>query len=164
MEVHIPWFICSNGNSCKVKRSKSFSYLFKCRAIASVSRKKKSIPRAQHRPTAPQNLVVIQQSPFTPVLGRCKDKGDLITSGDTILLPPVQLDHVLTATFLHPVKETQRHKPPQLITKSLIQSNDRIVVQVVVVVVTDEDRVYPGEFTYSAWRMPKTLWTHVLQR
>jgi hypothetical protein len=61
---------------------------------------------------------------------------------DTILLPPVQLNHVFTATFLHPIEETQRHKPSQLVTESLIQSDDRIVVQVVIVIVTDKDGIY----------------------
>lgn len=164
LDIYIPWFIRSNGNSCEVKRSKSFSYLFKSRAITSVSCEKKAVPRPQDRPAAPENPVVIRQSPFTPVLGRCEHKRHLIVSGDAVLLPPVQLDHILTATFLHPVQQPQRHKPPQLVTKSLVQSSDRTVVQVVVVVVADEDRVYLGQFTDGARGTPEPLGTHALRR
>jgi len=66
-------------------------------------------------------------------------------SGDTVLLPPVQLDHILTAALLHPVQEPQGHKPSQLVTESLIESDDRIVVQVVVVVVAHSHRPHTGE-------------------
>lgn len=98
------------------------------------------------------------------MLGRCEDKGDLIVAGHTILLPPVQLNDILTAAPLHPVKEAQRHKPPQLIPKALIESNDGAVVQVVIVVVTDEDSVDLGELGYRARRRPEPLRTQVLRR
>ena len=101
LDTYIPWFIRANGNSCKVKRAKSFSYLFKSRAITSISCEKKSVPRPQDRPAAPENLVVIHQGPLTPVLGRREHKGDLVMSGDTVLLPPVQLDLRLSSNIVY---------------------------------------------------------------
>lgn len=96
------------------------------------------------------------------MLGRREHKGDLVMSGDTVLLPPVQLDHILTAALLHPVQEPQGHKPSQLVTESLIESDDRIVVQVVVVVVADKDCVYAGQLVDAARGTTKPLGTHAL--
>lgn len=56
-------------------------------------------------------LVIIQSCAFAPVLGRCTDKCHVVMTRDTVLLPPVQLHHILTAHFPHPVHQTQRNKP-----------------------------------------------------
>lgn len=56
-------------------------------------------------------LVVIQCCAFAPVLRRCANKCDVIMTRHTVLLPPVQLHHVLTAHLHQPVHQTQGHKP-----------------------------------------------------
>lgn len=55
--------------------------------------------------------VIVQRSAFAPVLRGCADKCDVIMTRDTVLLPPVQLHHVLTAHFRQPVHQTQGHEP-----------------------------------------------------
>lgn len=56
-------------------------------------------------------LVIIQRGAFAPVLRGCADKCDVIVTRDTVLLPPIQLHHVLTAHLHQPVHQTQGYEP-----------------------------------------------------
>lgn len=56
-------------------------------------------------------LVIVQRGAFAPVLSGRADKCDVIVTRHTVLLPPVQLHHVLAAHLRQPVHQTQRHEP-----------------------------------------------------
>ena len=87
-------------------------------------------------------LVIIQWRSLTPMLSGCEHKADVWMKRYTVLLPPVHLNHVVaTRCLVHPVCQTQRHKPAQLTTVPRIQSMHRVWVEVVVVRVTEQDCV-----------------------
>lgn len=56
-------------------------------------------------------LVIVQRGAFAPVLRGRADKCDVVMTRDAVLLPPVQLHHVLTAHLHQPVHQTQGHEP-----------------------------------------------------
>lgn len=56
-------------------------------------------------------LVIVQRCAFAPVLRGCAHKCDIVMTRDTVLLPPVQLHHVLAAHLHQPVHQTQGHEP-----------------------------------------------------
>lgn len=56
-------------------------------------------------------LVIIQCRALAPMLRGRAHKRDVIVTWHTVLLPPVQLHHVLTAHLHQPVHQTQRNKP-----------------------------------------------------
>lgn len=59
------------------------------------------------------HLVVVQRRAFAPVLRRRADERDVVVARHAVLLPPVQLDHVLTAHLHQPVHQAQRDEPGQ---------------------------------------------------
>lgn len=56
-------------------------------------------------------FVIIPCCAFAPVLRGCANKRDIIMTWDTVLLPPVQLHHILTAHLHQPVHQTHWHEP-----------------------------------------------------
>lgn len=79
------------------------------------------------RATCGCHLVVVQRRAFTPVLRRRANERDVVVARHAVLLPPVQLDHVLTAHLHQPVHQAQRDEPGQGTRekKNLIQSSSK---------------------------------------
>lgn len=55
--------------------------------------------------------VVVQRRTFAPVLSGRADERNVVVTRYTVLFPPVQLHHVLTAHLDQPVHQTQGHEP-----------------------------------------------------
>lgn len=57
------------------------------------------------------HLVVVERRALAPVLRGRAHEGDVVVARHAVLLPPVQLHHVLTAHLPQPVHQTQGHEP-----------------------------------------------------
>ena len=86
-------------------------------------------------------LVVVKGVSTGPVLCRREHKPHVGLLRNAILIPPSQLNHILTARVVHPLCQALRHEPAQLGPVASVERLHAAVVQVVVVGVTDDHGV-----------------------
>lgn len=73
-----------------------------------------------------------------------KRKGDIAFFRDTVFLPPVEFDDILTSRSLEPGEKSLWYKPAQIHSESRVQQRHGVHVQVIIVIVGDEDGVQFG--------------------
>jgi hypothetical protein len=129
-------FVGSDRKQTEVHFSASFLDHFKVRPVARVSGKEDFLGRERDDVSSPKGFVSVTDSTSRPVLGWHE-------LNVVIRLPPVELDDGLNSRLSEQRGVAQRND--EFRVESFLKLHERGEVEVIVVIVTDHDRVDCGE-------------------
>lgn len=154
--------ISADRQNCEIKFSEYLSKLFENSAISSISRVEYLflVGSLDHKPS-PKPLVCIRNPSLSPVTHRHKGDFESLTLDLMLVgLSPIQFDHF--GSLRKYISGIGSCKEGWF--ELILQSIQRVLIKVVIVIVTHEDRVDEGQLLNFASWSSESFGTHELKR